>query len=189
MISNIHIHPQGVSRMKTKSVFGLIAVFALILGAFVLRPVSAANADGLTILKFGTMVGVNTVYNGTNLLSRGVIGAGAPWVIAGAEGKLTASGKLEVQVSGLVLDPNDAALGSRAGTNPIPNFRAVVSCQTASGGVTNVMTDLFPATTGPASSGGGNADIEARLVLPKPCFAPIVFVTSPTGAWFAVTGN
>jgi hypothetical protein len=34
----------------------------------------------------------------------------------------------------------------------------------------------------------GDARIEARLVLPNPCIAPIVFVTSPTGSWFAVTG-
>ena len=177
--------------MKTRSVFGLLAVLALFLGAFVLQPASSANADNLTILKFDSMVGVNRTYAGTNLLSRGVLGAGAPWVVGGVEGKLTASGKLEVQVSGLVLDPNDPALiaAGRAGTNPISTFRAVVSCQTASGGVVNVMTDPFPATLGAASAGGGNSNIEARLVLPKPCFAPIVFVTSPGGAWFAVTGN
>jgi len=51
------------------------------------------------------------------------------------------------------------------------------------------MTGLFPATTGAAAEGGGNADIEADLVLPQPCIAPIVFVTSPTGAWFATTGR
>jgi hypothetical protein len=27
------------------------------------------------------------------------------------------------------------------------------------------------------------------LELPSPCLAPIVFVTSPGGAWFAVTGG
>jgi hypothetical protein len=27
-----------------------------------------------------------------------------------------------------------------------------------------------------------------RLLLPEPRIAPIVFVTSPTSAWFAVTG-
>jgi hypothetical protein len=34
----------------------------------------------------------------------------------------------------------------------------------------------------------GNAKIEEELDLPDPCLAPIVFVTSPTGSWFAVTG-
>lgn len=49
------------------------------------------------------------------------------------------------------------------------------------------MTDAFPATQGFASEGGGNAKIEADLALPQPCLAPIIFVTSPGGAWFAVT--
>jgi hypothetical protein len=190
MISNIHIQPQGVSRMKTRSVFGLIAMLALILGAFVLRPAPQVNADGLTILKFGTMIGIPRVYSGTDLLARGVIGAGAPWAIAGAEGKLTASGKLDIEVTGLVLDPNDPALiaAGRAGINPSATFRAVVSCKTGDGGVMNVTTDPFPATTGPASAGGGDAHIEAKLILPRPCIAPIVFITSPAGTWFAATG-
>jgi hypothetical protein len=44
----------------------------------------------------------------------------------------------------------------------------------------NIPTDPFPATTGPATSGGGNAEIDAVVTLPSPCIAPIVFVTSAT---------
>ena len=33
------------------------------------------------------------------------------------------------------------------------------------------------------------ADLEADLNLPNPCIAPIVFVTSGTGSWFAATGG
>ena len=39
--------------------------------------------------------------------------------------------------------------------------------------------------TAAISSGDGRA----VLTLPSPCFAPIVFVTSGTGNWFAVTGR
>jgi len=46
-----------------------------------------------------------------------------------------------------------------------------------------------PRTSPPASAGGGNASIEANLSLPQPCIAPIVFVTTPSGAWFAATGH
>jgi hypothetical protein len=35
----------------------------------------------------------------------------------------------------------------------------------------------------------GNAKVEAQLTLPQPCIAPIVFVTSAGGAWFAATGG
>lgn len=52
----------------------------------------------------------------------------------------------------------------------------------------NILTDPFPATTGPASAGGGNAEIVADVALPQPCIAPIIFVTSGGGNWFAATG-
>jgi hypothetical protein len=51
------------------------------------------------------------------------------------------------------------------------------------------MTDLFPATAGFGTADGGDASIEAHITLSNPCIAPIVFVGSPGGAWFAVTGN
>jgi hypothetical protein len=46
-----------------------------------------------------------------------------------------------------------------------------------------VLTD--PVATTPE----GDAHIGARVTLPEPCIAPIVFVTSPTNAWFAATGR
>ena len=49
--------------------------------------------------------------------------------------------------------------------------------------ITNVPTGQFPANM------RGNADIRARVRLPEPCIAPIVFVASPGGAWFAATGS
>lgn len=175
--------------MKTKAGIGLLLMCVLVFSAFFVRPAAQVNADGLTILKFGTMVGVPKAYTGQNTI-RGIFGAGLPWVISGAEGKLTASGKLNVSVTGLVLDPNDPTVISRGlgNFNPSASFRAEVSCQTADGGVQNVITDPFPATTGLASAGGGNAQIETFVSLPKPCIAPIIFVTSPTGSWFATTG-
>jgi hypothetical protein len=64
-------------------------------------------------------------------------------------------------------------------------FRGLVSCQTIAGtaaAVQNVATDPFPASV------TGDAKISQKLDLPDPCIAPIVFVTSPTLAWFAATG-
>jgi hypothetical protein len=46
----------------------------------------------------------------------------------------------------------------------------------------NVSTTTFPADA------GGNSTIEAQVALPKPCIAPIIFVTSAGNAWFAATG-
>ena len=84
-------------------------------------------------------------------------------------------------------NPSDIRATS-TGKNTVASFRAIVSCLQADGSITNEMTDAFPATQGLASEGGGNAKIEANLALPPSCLAPIVFVTSPGGAWFAVTG-
>jgi hypothetical protein len=60
-----------------------------------------------------------------------------------------------------------------------------VSCLTTASPDTGqtVFTDPMPA------SPAGNARIRAHLALPKPCVAPVVFVTSPTNAWFATTGG
>jgi len=80
------------------------------------------------------------------------------------------------------------AAGANAGSNPSATFRGLVSCVNPDGTFSNVLTDPFPATTGPASAGGGNSEIEADVTLPASCIAPIVFVTSATGSWFASTG-
>jgi hypothetical protein len=98
--------------------------------------------------------------------------------------ELKVNGHLEIAVAGLVF-----ADGPNAGSNTIPSFRAVVSCLTSDGSVVNVSTPAFPATTGTALSGGGNAVFEGDLTLPQPCIAPIIFVTSPGIAWFATTGH
>ena len=145
---------------------------------------SQAAARDPKILEFNTMVGIPQAFTGTQNPIRGINGGGLPWTIASAQGELSTSGKLEIQVQGLVL-----AAGPNAGKNPIASFRAIVSCLKSDATPENVSTDPFPATTGAASAGGGNAKIEANLTLPQPCIAPIIFVTSPTGSWFAATGN
>lgn len=82
--------------------------------------------------------------------------------------------------------------GANAGMNPIPNFNAVVSCQTTdvngAAAVSNIRTDSFPANT------AGDAEFDGEVALPSPCFAPIVFVAIPATSvqpdrWLAVTGR
>jgi len=151
--------------------------------------------DARSLLEWKVMVGVPRPYTGTANAIRGVAGGGVPWVIRSGKGELTVDGHLEVNVKGLVIDPNDPAAmqAGLAGQNPLANFRAIVSClskDAAGNAVTsNIMTDQFPATVGFGTAGGGDAKIEADIMLPKPCIAPIVFVGSPGGAWFAATGN
>jgi hypothetical protein len=118
----------------------------------------------------------------------GVTAAPLPWHINGElRGDLDANGELTVDVDGLVLANDPAVPANLRGTNPLPDFAAVVTCRTSSGGTvvtTRTTTPNFPATP------QGDAHIHAVLTLPSPCVTPYVFVTSPNGGvWFAVTGR
>jgi hypothetical protein len=150
--------------------------------------VNRASADESKVLEFNTMIGVPRPYTGATNAIRGIPGGGLPWVIAFGKGKLSPDGSVNVLVKGLVIDPNDPAAiaAGRAGTNPSPSFKVMVSClsKDANGTVitVNVSTGLFPADA------EGNAQINDSVSLPSPCIAPILFVTSPTGSWFASTG-
>jgi len=108
-------------------------------------------------------------------------------MIRAATGSLKSNGHLLVHVRGLVLAEEAPVPPALQGTNPIPDFEAIVSCQSigtdGSAVSANVATGQF------AANADGNADINATVSLPSPCIAPIVFVASPTGAWFAATGS
>ena len=167
-------------RTRTRSIAILLSVAALLLG----MQSTVVTAKSPKILEFDTMVGVPDGMTGTQAPIRGINGGGIAWTLATAKGELSTSGHLEVEVTGLVL-----AAGGNAGSNPSATFRGLVSCLNDAGAPVNVSTDPFPATTGPAASGGGNSKIEATLSLPDPCIAPIIFVTSAGGSWFASTGG
>ena len=166
--------------------FLLITLSMMLISAFFAGSASPAAAKEPKILEFDTMVGTTAGLTGaqSQVPLRGINGGGLPWMLTSAHGELTTSGKLEIEVQGLVL-----AAGTNTGSNPSAVFRGLVSCLRSDGSVQNILTDPFPATTGPASSGGGNAKIEAIVALPQPCIAPIIFVTNAGGSWFAVTGN
>ena len=152
---------------------------------FFARSAITAKADDSKVLQFNAMAGVTRPYTGATNAIRNVPGGGVPWVIEFANGKLSPNGDVDVLVRGLVIDPNEPV--ATAGTNPSPVFKVIVSClsKDASGGATtaNVSTQNFPADT------AGNAHIKDTVSLPQPCIAPILFVTSGGGNWFAATGN
>ncbi|HXD20537.1 MAG TPA: hypothetical protein VN654_26155 [Vicinamibacterales bacterium] len=164
--------------MKTSMTIALVAVLSL------LAMPATGHADD-KILSFDTMTGVVRPFTGTTNPIRGVNGGGIPWRVAAAKGELRTDGRIRVRVRGLVL-----AEGARAGTNPITEFKAIVSCLTPAvdgtgalvASTVNRSTNTFPA------SPEGDSEIEDVVSLPAPCIAPIVFVTSPTGSWFAATG-
>ena len=153
----------------------------------VLGASAPAGADPGTILKFTTMTPVTGPYVGAANPIRTVPGGGLPWMISSGTGSLTRDGHLQITVVGLVLADAAPVPASLRGTNPVPDFVGIVSCQAISASgkaiVVNVKTGQF------AASMAGNATIKAKVKLPRPCIAPIVFVAAPTGAWFAATGR
>lgn len=171
-----------------KFVFVAMTVMLVLSTFLVSGSVYTASADESKLLEFNSMIGVPRPYTGATNAIRGVAGGGLPWVIEFGKGKVSPEGNVEVLVKGLVFDPNDQAVIDRGigGTNTVPNFKVIVSClsRDADGNsvTVNVSTGLFPADT------AGNAHIKDTIVLPSPCIAPILFVTSPGGAWFASTG-
>ncbi len=107
----------------------------------------------------------------------GIQAGGLPWVIQAGSASISASGRLQVQVAGLVL-----AAGPLAGTNPIPHGQAIVTCAGAPVAMSSVV----------AFSAAGNAQLDQPIALPSPCLAPVIFfagVPAPgVDRWFAVTG-
>ncbi|HEX5936940.1 MAG TPA: hypothetical protein VFZ75_04500 [Actinomycetota bacterium] len=164
-----------------------IGLIATVLGLVVLALAQGAqSSEAPRVLEFDTMAAVRGPYVGTANPIRGVPGGGLPWQIDRGEGGLRRDGRLEVRVEGLVLKEAAPVPPELQGTNPVANFRAIVSCESIVDGAAqtvNRTTRQFPATP------DGDARIVATIEIPRPCFAPIVFVTSPTGAWFAVTGR
>jgi hypothetical protein len=148
---------------------------------------TTSSADPGTILRFDTMAPVTGPYVGTANPIRGIPGGGLPWIIFSGRGSLSRDGDLSVRVRGLVFARQAPVPPALQGTNPVPQFKAIVSCQAiaanGSATVVNVMTQDFPA------SREGDSNIRAKIHLPHPCIAPIIFVTSPTSAWFAATGD
>lgn len=146
---------------------------------------------GKKILDFKTMIGIPRPLAGVPenaIFTRGIRGGGLPWVVGDARGKLHLNGDVDIKVKGLVFDPADPVVQERglAGINTVPFFKAIVSCLTVNADgeveIVNLETDLSPADE------AGNSTIKDNVLLPNPCIAPIIFVTSPNGSWFAATG-
>lgn len=163
---------------------------ALLLVAALVPATNAAASPGRDhsskVTAFDTMAPVSEPFTGNTNAVRGVPGGGLPWELDEAKGQLTDSGDVRVKVEGLVLARRAPVPEAQQGTNPAPAFKVIVSCLTTRDGdaaTANVETATAPATT------TGDAKVSGTVDLPSPCFAPVLFVTSPTGAWFAVTGS
>lgn len=174
--------------MKARILLTMLSIFIMVI-SFGMRPGIQAYADDQVILKFNKMSGIQNKYANSDITVRGLAAGALPSVIGNAEGRLTASGKIYLTISGLVFDPGAPMVIAKGleNQNNIPSFRAIISCRTVNWGVVNRMTNPFPATTGLASKGGGSVHFETQVDIPKPCIDPVVFIAGPNSAWIAAT--
>ena len=159
----------------TQVMRGLLALFgaaSLVIGS---AAVASAHSSH-DLLVFDSMSPVTGAAVGT-VNDRGITGGGKPWAITSASGDLDRNGDVHVTVSGLVIP-----VAPFNGINPVGAFGVTVSCVTPHG-VVNLRTGTAPAST------AGDSTITGAVALPNPCKDPIVFVTSPGGAWFAMSNG
>jgi hypothetical protein len=158
-----------------------------VLAALAVPALGLGGGDGRKVIQANVLAPVVEPYTGPANPIRGVTGGGLPWEIDSGSANLRANGRLHVNVNGLVLARRAPVPAERQGTMPFTQLGAIVSCLTTPDGLSattdNVSTELFNVTP------RGDGHLDTSVALPSPCFAPIVFVTAPTGQWFAVTGR
>jgi hypothetical protein len=142
-----------------------LALATALLVALAAGTIGTASARGQKLFD-ATMAGLTT----PGQVVDGVTAAGAPWSIDEGHAQLFANGRLHVEVHGLIVTALDR--------NPAPTGEAIVSCN----GVIAATTATVP------FSPSGDAEVDAAVSLPSPCFGPSVFFASAAGTWFAVTG-
>lgn len=123
------------------------------------------------ILQFSSMTPVTGAAVGT-VNDRGLAGGGKAWAITSGSGSVSSNGHVTVSVTGLVIP-------EFGNINPVTQFKAIVSCVTPHHMIVNVSTGLF------AANAAGDSTINDTVALPRHCRQPLLFVTSPGGAWFA----
>ena len=111
---------------------------------------------------------------------RGVPPGGVPWALDRGTARVSATGRVRVEVDGLVITGTGTALDGTTG--PVLKVVAALTCDGTA--PTIVTTAAVPL------SAGGDARIDQQVALPPTCLAPIVLVraNSSTGPWIAATG-
>ena len=167
-------------------------------------------ASAIAVLSFTVLAddghhGNNSNGNNNSSFESGVIGSmpglaiggvpsgGLPWVVRQGEASVSSSGRIQVEVQGLLIGPPAPAnlLGTTATVGMVG---ATLVCG-GSGGTPVPVADT--AITPAPLSTLGNAHIDQVVTLPAMCFAPVVLVrvfnaTAPLGSqlgpFIAVTG-
>jgi hypothetical protein len=164
--------------------FGLV-VLAAMLGAFAFA--LTARGDGgkdrdskANDAQVGSLRSTLAPSQPTDPAFHGLPPGGAAWSLEEGSARLRSTGKLKVEVEGLIL----TAAGN---TGPITGIAASVFCGADSVTAPAGTTAIFPL------SAQGDGEIEAHVSLPATCLAPLVVVQPARGttllqAYIAIDG-
>ena len=139
------------------------------------------------VTAFQALFAVKGPFRGPSNAIRGIPGAARPRVIDEVRGEVKANGRVIVHVRGLVLANHLDVLAADRGLNPHPYFQAVVSCLSINDNGNPTVVNVR--TRRAAANVLGDADVLDDIDLPRPCVAPIVFVTAPRGQWLGTSGR
>jgi len=116
----------------------------------------------------------------------GVNSCGKIWNIKSGKAELDASGKLEIEVKGLVLNDPTLPADVNGTADGVGEVVGAVVCSGGGSAKAVAETARFPL------SKSGDAKIKAKVDLPKNCAAPIVLVREiwegKVGGWLAASG-
>ena len=130
------------------------------------------------------MAGVPLAFTGTampQLNIRGIVGGGVPWTLTAAKGKLKQNGRLLIEVDGLVLATTLSNPGGVPRHRELPHR---LRCHHE-----RVDRRHLPGHDRACQRGRRRCEDRDAPGASHPCIAPIVFVTSTGGSWFASTGG
>jgi hypothetical protein len=115
-----------------------------------------------------------------NVSIRGVPAGGVPWEVSGGKTRVTAKGRLTLEVEGLLIIGTGTALDGTPG--PVKSVVAALSCDGT--------TPTVVSSAAVPLDAHGDAKVDQRITLPAECLAPIVLVRAngAGGPWIAASG-
>jgi hypothetical protein len=164
-------------RAKTFLMIGAIAVFSF--SAMADDGHNNGNNDNKSNSSFESGV----IGSAPGLMIGAVQSGGAAWVVKEGEASVSSTGRIHVEVQGLLLT-------STGTTGPVTMVGATLVCGGTGGGP---VAEAVAVTPSPLNS-LGNAEITQDVTLPAACFGPVVLVrvfstaTGQLGAFIAATG-
>jgi hypothetical protein len=115
-----------------------------------------------------------------NVAIRGVAAGGVPWAVSEGKTRVTAGGRLTLDVEGLLIVGTNTSLDGTTG--PVKSVVAALTCDGTT--PTIVSSTAVPLDT------EGDAKVDQKITLPAECLAPIVLVRAngAGGPWIAASG-